>query len=120
MRSASTQRLRGLAIISATVLFGISWTFAMLRVRTDTYPLLWALAMPPLAFYYFSGPQRLTGWKHLPAAALSIYAVVLWQVAHKYGAAGIAATVAGVVLSILAAGLGARVARASRRRAARC
>lgn len=110
MRRERIRLLRSLSIAGATILLGISWSFAVLHIRTASYPLLWAAAMPLLAFYYFSGEKRYGGWKHLPAAALSIYAVVLWQVTKSYGATGTIATVLGVVASTVAVWLGGRTA----------
>ena len=101
--------LRTGSLTVATVLLGISWSFALFHVRTETYPLLWAGAMPLLAFYYFSGDRRFGTWKHLPATALSIYAVVLWQVTRGYGATGVAATGFGVIASMTAVWFGGRV-----------
>jgi len=111
MRGEQIQKLRTGALVAAVVLFGISWSFTLLRFRTSTYPLLWALSMPPLAFYYFSRPKRLASWKHLPAAAISIFAVVLWQVTRSYGLMGSVSTVAGVLLSGAGAWLGSRLSR---------
>lgn len=108
MSSNAMQRLRSGAIVAATVLLGITWSFALFHIKTPVYPLLWAVAMPLLAFYYFSGSARLNGWKHLPAAALSIYAVVLWQVSRHYGIAGGLATALGVLASLAAVWLGGR------------
>jgi hypothetical protein len=82
---------------------------ALVHVRTALYPALWALAMPPLAFYYFSGSMRVGTWKHLPAAALALYAVVLWQVAHGFGLVGAAAAVCGIVAATGAMVLGSRL-----------
>jgi len=111
MSAYTMQRLRSGAIVAATVLLGITWSFALFHIKTPVYPLLWAVAMPLLAFYYFSGSARLTGWKHLPGAALSIYAVVLWQVSRHYGVAGVLATAIGVLASLAAVWLGGRARR---------
>ncbi len=105
---------RSLSIVGATILLGISWSFAVLHIRTTSYPLLWTAAMPLLAFYYFAGDRRVGSWKHLPAAALSIYAVVLWQATRSYGAAGAITTVCGVVVSAVAVWLGERVSLLNR------
>ncbi|GEM_PF-2110501 len=101
-------KLRSAALIGATMALGISWSFALLHIKTAVYPLLWAAAMPLLAFYYLSGPPR-TAWKHLPAAALSIYAVVLWRVSSGYGALGGIATALGIAGSLAAFWLAARL-----------
>ncbi len=103
--------VRSVALVAATVLLGISLTFAFARIHTTAYPLLWAAAMPLLGFYYFSGSSRWMTWKHLPAAAMALYAVVLWQVAKGYGSTGMAATAGGVLASVAAAWLGGRFSR---------
>jgi hypothetical protein len=107
-------KLRGAALVGATVSLGISWSFALAHIKTPVYPLLWAAAMPLLAFYYISGAPR-AAWKHLPAAALSIYALVLWRISGGYGVLGGIATALGVVISLgafwLATRLGATAAR---------
>lgn len=104
---------RSTSIAAATIILGISWSFALFHIRTTAYPLLWSAAMPLLAFYYFSGEQRTGIWKHLPAAALSIYAVVLWQVSRGYGTAGTVATAMGVLASVAAVWFGGRATRAA-------
>lgn len=107
--SPTVQRVRSLALVVATITLGISWSFALFHIRTSAYPVLWAVAMPPLAFYYFSGPTRFGTWKHLPAAALAIYAVVLWQVSHSFGLFGAVTAVCGVVAATAAMVIGSRM-----------
>ena len=109
MPAERLHRTRSLALVVAVVLLGISWSFALFRIHTVAYPLLWALAMPPLAFYYFSGSVRLGSWKHTPAAALAIYAVVLWQVSHGFGALGAVSALAGIAAATGAMWLGSRL-----------
>jgi hypothetical protein len=88
------------ALIVLVALLGISWSFSMLHVHTQAYPLLWAAAMPALAVYYGlrRGTGRYTG--HLTAGALSIYALVLFNVAAHYGRLGITSAIAGVLVSL--------------------
>jgi hypothetical protein len=113
MREDRIRKLRSAALVTATLLFGISWSFTLVHIKTGIYPLLWALAMPPLAFYYFAGTRRSGAWKHLPAAALSVYALILWQVSHSYGTSGVLATIGGVLLSGAAGFLGTRISRSA-------
>ncbi|HLZ68750.1 MAG TPA: hypothetical protein VKV26_02460 [Dehalococcoidia bacterium] len=108
LQQAMLVKLRGGALIGATVALGISWSFALVHIKTGALPLLWAAAMPLLAFYYLSGPPR-AAWKHLPAAALSIYALVLWRVSSGYGAIGGVATALGVASSLAVFWLAARL-----------
>jgi len=112
MRRDRHQQLRSMSLVVATVLLGISWSFALFHVKTSVYPLLWALAMPPLAFWYFSAEKQFGTWKHLPAAALSVYAVVLWQVTRSYGLPGMLSTLVGVLAATIAVWLAGRVAGA--------
>jgi len=118
MRPERLQRLRSAAFIAAIVILGISWSFALVHISTGAYPLLWAAAMPFLAFYYVSGPQRTGLWKHLPAGALTIYAVVLWRVTRGYGAAGALCTAGAILASLAAVWLGGRLSSAARPRSA--
>jgi len=110
MRPGPSSRVRLGAITVATVLLGISWSFALFQIRTSFYPVIWAAAMPFLAFYYASGSWRAGSWRYLPAATLSIYAVVLWQVSHSYGLSGSASAVLGVCAAAVAFWLGGRLA----------
>lgn len=100
IRSTMLLRLRSAALVGATIALGISWSFSLLHVRTQLYPLLWAAAMPLLALYYVSGAPR-TSWRHLPAAALSVYAVVLWRISSGYGLLGGIAVALGVASSLV-------------------
>lgn len=115
MRREPIQGIRSAALIVATVMLGISWSFALFHIHTAAYPLLWAIAMPPLAFYYCSGGFRVGTWKHLPAATLAIYAVVLWQVSHKFGLFGAITAIVGILAATGSMWLGSRL---SPRRAA--
>lgn len=114
MNRERVHRVRTLSLLGATILLGISWSFAMVHIKTSLYPLFWAAAMPLLALYYFAGEKRLGSWKHLPAAAISIYAVMLWQVTRGYGSIGPIVTVLGVLGSLVAAWLGGRLSSKSR------
>jgi hypothetical protein len=100
-------RLRSAALVGATIVLGISWSFSLLHVRTQVYPLLWATAMPLLAFYYVNRSPRGT-WKHLPAAALSVYALVLWRISGGYGLFGGISLGLGVATSLAVFWLSAR------------
>ncbi len=97
-------------LIVATVLLGISWSFAIFHIRTAVYPLLWAAALPFLAFAYVAGDWRVGTWKHLPAAAVTLYAVVLWRVSQPYGRLGMLSAVAGIAAAGAALWLGSRLA----------
>jgi hypothetical protein len=107
----SLKSLRSLAIVTTTVLVGIAWSFSLFHVRTRAYPLIGALAMPALAFYYFTGTKRTGVLKHVPAGAVSIYAVVLWMVSRGYGLFGTTVTVFAVIASFVAVWAGGRLTR---------
>ena len=111
MIPARTAQLRLAALMGATLLLGASWLLSVMHIRGGLYPLLWAAPMPLLAFYYASTKPRPGLWKHLPAGAVSIYAVVLLQVVRgqHYGALGIGAVVLGVVTALPAFWLAVRV-----------
>ncbi|MHB8577033.1 MAG: hypothetical protein ACYDCQ_17105 [Dehalococcoidia bacterium] len=109
MHREQIQQLRGLTLIVAVITLGISWSFALFHIHTAVYPLLWAIAMPPLAFYYCSGGFRIGTWKHLPAATLAIYAVVLWQISHKFGVFGAVSAAVGIIAATGAMWLGSRL-----------
>jgi hypothetical protein len=92
--SASTPvRLRSTALVGATITLGISWS--------------WAAAMPLLATYYATRASR-AAWKHLPAAALSLYALVLWRISGSYGLLGGVSLGLGIASSLAVLWLGAR------------
>lgn len=104
------QRVRSAAIIGAAMLLAISWSFALIRLKTGFYPALWAAALPLLAFYYCSGPRPFgASWKHLPAAMIAVYILVLWHVAEPYQALGVPCTVAGGLGAAGAAFAGGRL-----------
>lgn len=86
----------------------------MSNYQSSVYPLFWAAAMPLLALYYLAGEKRIGTWRHLPAAALSIYAVMLWQVTKGYGSIGPIVTVLGVLGSLVAAWLGGRLSSSNK------
>jgi hypothetical protein len=96
------RRLRGLSLTVAIVAFGISWSLSLAHLRSGLQPLLWALALPALALYYCAGPRRQGALRYVPAGALAIYAVVLWQATRGYGAAGTLWTVTGVAVGVVA------------------
>lgn len=96
------RRLRGLALTVAIVAFGISWSLSLAHLRSSLQPLLWAVALPPLALYYCAGARRQGVLRYVPAGALAIYAVVLWQATRGYGAVGTLCAVAGVAAGVAA------------------
>lgn len=98
------QRARTAALIGATIMLAISWSFALIRLQTGAYPALWAAALPLLAFYYCSGPRPFgASWRRLPAAMIAVYTLVLWHVAQPYGVRGAVYTIAAAVTAAVAA-----------------
>jgi hypothetical protein len=108
MPRTRVSRLRSAALAGATVLLGISWSFTLVHVRTTAYPFLWSAAMPLLAFYYAADTPRPGLWKHLPAAAISLYALVLWHAVHGDGVRGVVIMAVAIPSSLLAVWLGGR------------
>jgi hypothetical protein len=117
MRPVTLQRIHSAALIVATVLLGISWSFALVHVQTHAYPLLWAAAMPALALYYATGGPRTGLARHVPAGAVTVYALILWQVSGSAGSAGRLATILAVLASMATLAFGTRLATAARARA---
>jgi hypothetical protein len=102
-------RLRSAALIGAIVLMGISWSFALVRIKTDAYPYLWSAALPLLAFYFSSGPSKLPISRRVPAGMVAIYTLVLWRVTQSQGLSGALLTVLAGVAGAGVLWLGARL-----------
>ena len=109
MSPTRLRRLRGLSLTVAIVAFGISWSLSLTHLRSGLQPLLWALALPPLALYYCAGARRQGALRYVPAGALAIYAVVLWQATRGYGVAGTLCAVCGVAGGVAAMWYGGRL-----------
>jgi hypothetical protein len=100
-------RVRSAALIAATVLMGISWSFALVRIKTGAYPFLWAAALPLLAFYFSSGPRPFQISRYVPAGMVALYTLVLWHITASLGMVGALVTVAAAAGAAGALWLGA-------------
>jgi len=116
-------RARSATLIGATILMGISWSFALARIRTAAEPYLWAAALPLLLFYLTSGRRPFGIARWVPAGMAALYVLVLWRVTRAEGATGalltLAAAATGAVALWLGAALDARQRRVADRRARR-
>ena len=104
-------RARSAALIAATVLMGISWSFALVRIKTGVYPYLWAAALPLLAFYFSSGPRSLQLSRYVPAGMVALYTLVLWHITGSLGVTGAVGTVLAGAAAAGALWLGAALTR---------
>lgn len=102
-------RLRSAALIGATVLMGISWSFALVRIKTGAYPYLWATALPLLAFYFSSGPSKLPISRRIPAGMVALYTLILWHVTQSRGLTGALLTVSAGAAGAAALWFGAHL-----------
>ena len=104
-------RARSAALIAATVLMGISWSFALARIKTGVYPYLWATALPLLAFYFSSGTRSFHIARYVPAGMVALYTLVLWRITAPLGVTGVLVTALAGAAAAGALWLGARLQR---------
>jgi hypothetical protein len=108
-------RARSAMLIGATVLLGISWSFALARIRTAAEPYLWAAALPLLLFYLTSGPRPFGIARWAPAGMAAVYVLVLWQVTRPEGTTGALLTLAAAATGAVALWLGSALDARQRR-----